>query len=136
MGSSPVCSLSVDLRFKVRLPAASIGAKCFSVVSLHANGREDSLAAKTWLICGSVHPPLFALLSFLQMPIPFTNRFRYAAFCEIVSALSGFCIIRLSVNCSYNSHYEKLDGVERCIDDELPFPLYVFAEKLKKFSAF
>ena len=37
------CSLSVDLRFKVRLPAASIGAKCFSVVSLHANGREDSL---------------------------------------------------------------------------------------------
>ena len=46
------CSLSVDLRFKVRLPAASIGAKCFSVVSLHANGREDSLAAKTWLICG------------------------------------------------------------------------------------
>ena len=35
-----------------------------------------------------------------------------------------------------NSHYEKLDGVERCIDDELPFPLYVFAEKLKKFSAF
>ncbi len=55
------CSLSVDLRFKVSLPAASIGAKCFSVVSLHANGREDSLAAKTWLICGSVHPPLFAL---------------------------------------------------------------------------
>ena len=35
-----------------------------------------------------------------------------------------------------NSHYEKLGGVERCIDDELPFPLYVFAEKLKKFSAF
>ena len=27
--------LTVDLRFKVRLPAASIGAKCFSVVSLH-----------------------------------------------------------------------------------------------------
>ena len=46
------CSLSVDLRFKVRLPAASIGAKCFSVVSLHANGREDNLVAKTWLICG------------------------------------------------------------------------------------
>ena len=130
------CSLSVDLRFKVRLPAASIGAKCFSVVSLHANGREDSLAAKTWLICGSVHHPLFALSSFLQMPIPFTNRCKYAAFCEMVSALSGFCIIRLSVNCSYNSHYEELDGVERCIDDELPFPLYVFAEKLKKFSTF
>ena len=73
------CSLSVDLRFKVRLPAASIGAKCFSVVSLHANGREDSLAAKTWLICGSVHPPLFALSSFLQMLIPFTNRCKYAA---------------------------------------------------------
>ena len=35
-----------------------------------------------------------------------------------------------------NSHYEKLDGVERCIDDELPFPLYVFAEKLKKSSTF
>ena len=35
-----------------------------------------------------------------------------------------------------NSHYEKLDGMERCIDDELPFPLYVFAEKLKKFSTF
>ena len=35
-----------------------------------------------------------------------------------------------------NSHYEKLDGVERCIDDELPFTLYVFAEKLKKFSTF
>ena len=79
------CSLSVDLRFKVSLPAASIGAKCFSVVSLHANGREDSLAAKTWLICGSVHPPLFALSSFLQMLIPFTNRCKYAAFCEIVS---------------------------------------------------
>ena len=59
------CSLSVDLRFKVRLPAASFGAECFSVVSLHANGREDSLAAKTWLICGSVHPPLFALSSYI-----------------------------------------------------------------------
>ena len=111
------------MRFKVSLPAASIGAKCFSVVSLHANGREDSLAAKTWLICGSVHPPLFALSSFLQMPIPFTNRCKYAAICEIVSALSGFCIIRLPVNCSYNSHYEKLDGVERCIDDEPPFEI-------------
>ena len=111
------------MRFKVSLPAASIGAKCFSVVSLHANGREDSLAAKTWLICGSVHPPLFALSSFLQMPIPFTNRCKYAAICEIVSALSGFCIIRLPVNCSYNSHYEKLDGVERCIDDELLFEI-------------
>mgnify|MGYP001533036702 FL=1 len=88
------------------------------------------------IVCGSVHPPLFALSSFLQMPIPFTNRCKYAAFCEIVSAMSGFCIIRLSVNCSYNSHYEKLDGMERCIDDELPFPLYVFAEKLKKFSTF
>lgn len=57
------CLLSVDLRFMVRLPAASIGAKCFSVVSLHAKGREDSLAAKTWLICGSVYIPL------LKMPL-------------------------------------------------------------------
>ncbi len=111
------------MRFKVSLPAASIGAKCFSVVSLHANGREDSLAAKTWLICGSVHPPLFALSSFLQMLIPFTNRCKYAAFCEIVSALSGFCIIRLPVNCSYNSHYEKRGSEEVCIDDEIPFEI-------------
>ena len=43
------CSLSVDLRFKVRLPATGIGAKCFSVVSLHANGREDSLEFKEFL---------------------------------------------------------------------------------------
>ncbi len=43
------CSLSVYLRIKVRLPAASIGAKCFSVVSLHANGREDSLEFKEFL---------------------------------------------------------------------------------------
>ena len=28
------------------------------------DGREDSLAADTWLICGSVHPPLSALSSF------------------------------------------------------------------------
>ena len=68
---------------------------------------SDSLAAKAWLICGSAHPPLFALSSFLQMLIPFTNRCKYAAFCEIVSALSGFRIIRLSVNCSYNSRFSS-----------------------------
>ena len=31
--------------------------------------------------------------------------------------------ISMPVSDSDNSHYEKLDGIERCIDDEIPFEI-------------
>jgi hypothetical protein len=88
-GSVFLLASRFDLSTVSTLPAAKTGASFSSVFLLHAIGRPESRADNTWLTCGSVQPPLFAPLSLVHMLIPPTKRFKYPAFCMIVSVRPG-----------------------------------------------
>ena len=62
-------SLSLVCFAKLKSFPARMGAKCVSVSPLQAIGLVESLLANIWLICGSVHPPLFASTSVFLIAI-------------------------------------------------------------------
>lgn len=68
---------------------ARMGAECVSVSPLRAIGLVESLLADIWLICGSVHPPLFASTSVFLIAIASIYFAEYCPFFSISSFLSG-----------------------------------------------
>ena len=82
--SSRLISFSILKSFPARM-----GAKCTSVSLLQAIGLVESLLANMWLICGSVHPPLFASISVFLIAIASIYFAKYRPFFNISSFRSG-----------------------------------------------